>query len=81
MFKSNYFTTNERVKINKCLIVMEKLAENDGYFADALEEFNLATGKEQRAMGDYLLRIYSDWKENSCFSSLEQAIILSAYPA
>lgn len=75
-----YFTFAEVRRIRKVLCIMKVLAENDDFFATALEEFESADTQEKIPMCNYLLKIFNDARESECMS-LEQAVVLSAYPA
>ena len=66
-------------KINKCLNAMKNLAKSDYYFANAIAEFEIATGADKVYMCKRLLEIYNTTDFD--VMTLEDAIILSSYVA
>lgn len=76
----NHFTIGDKRRIRKVLSVMEELAQTDPFFSVAVKQFEAATGAEKIIMGNYLLKIF--YAPTKCSGmTLEQAVILSAYPA
>ena len=75
----NHFTFADNRRIGKVLSVMKDIAKSDPFFAVAVEQFEAATGSEKIRMGNYLLKIFNSTSSGTL--SLEQAVILSAYPA
>lgn len=71
------FTFADSKKINKVLGVMEEFAENDCFFASALEELKSTNGAEKISMFKHLLNIYNSADGN--LVDLEQAVFLAAY--
>ena len=74
------FTFADQRRIGKVLNVMKSLAEHDDFFETAVEQFNSTTGEEKLDMCNYLLDIYNSTRECD-FMTLEEAVMLSAYPA
>ena len=74
------FTFADLRRIRKVFSVLKNLAEHDNFFAEAVEQFVSATGSEKIEMCNYLLDIYNS-AEGCDFMTLEEAVMLSAYPA
>ena len=75
-----HFTYADIRRITKVLNIMKALAESDDFFSIAVAEFEAATGTEKINMCNQLLEIFNHTKDCD-FMTLEQAVILSAYPA
>lgn len=71
------FTFADSRKINKVLSIMEEFAENDCFFAGALEELKSSNGAEKIGMFKHVLEIFNSADGN--FVDLEQAVFLAAY--
>lgn len=79
-----HFTFADQRRMQKVMNVMDSIAKEETnlgeFFRTALDEFWNAPVPEKVEMCKYLLEIYNDTKECGCMT-LEQAVILSAYPA
>jgi hypothetical protein len=75
-----FFSYADIRRIDKVFSIMKNLAKEDDFFASAVEEFESASSSEKVDMCNYLLSIYN--RTADCdIMTLEQAVILSAYPA
>jgi hypothetical protein len=71
------FTFSDIRKINKVLKAIEKYAEYDGFYANAIKELETATDSEKIAMFKHLLNIFNSVDGDSV--NLEQAVFLASY--
>ena len=73
------FTFAQKRRIGKVLFVLEELAKEDSFFADALAEYKNASDEQKISMGEDMLDLYNttDFK---CMD-LRTAVILSSYSA
>ena len=77
---SSVFSFGDQRRIGKVFAIIKKLAEDDDWWQMAVDEFISADRNEKIDMCKYMLDIFNSVKD--CDSmSLEEAVMLSAYPA
>lgn len=77
MFRSNYFTTSQCIKINKCLAVIEGLAENDSYLPQLWKSLTEPRAKPRGRWGSIFWAYIGTGKKTGNLSRLNR---LSSYP-
>ena len=73
------FTFADQRRIIKVFTIIEDLAKNNDWWQMAVDQFVSADRNEKIYMCKYMLEIYNSAKDCD-FMTLEQAVILSAYP-
>ena len=76
---SAVFTFADQRRISKVFAIIENLAKDDDWWQMAVNQFASADRNEKIDMCKYMLDIFNSVKDCD-FMSLEEAVVLSAYP-
>ena len=77
---SAVFTFADQRRIGKVFAIIKNLAKEDDWWQMAVDQFVSADRNEKIDMCKYMLDIFNSVKDCD-FMSLEEAVMLSAYPA